>query len=288
MYQPPPAMDAAPATFYNPYPAHTHYPSHYTPAPPQSIPTGLSFFPPFPHVQPPRVSPVPDLPPPPPDLTSITPDVATRALQRLISVELRDAGFHSAQADAVKRIEVEVVAFVGQLFERAHEYANLSNRAGAIATDLVLACKEFDVPPEALRGLNARTRRKKRKTNVAAVHAPTLLPPPSRSPSPDLLPSDDEGAPITIPSTLRTLPSYFPTLPPKHTYLRTPASPPKKAALPSLEKKLKTASLVQESLKNLLLATEDSTNQEDGELLGHIVNWEMGVHPRKRWKTSRK
>jgi len=61
-------------------------------------------------------------------------------------------------------------------------------------------------------------------------------------------------------------------------------SPPKKAAIPSLEKKLKTAGLVQESLKNLLLATEDNLGHEDGELLGHIVNWEASTHPRKRWK----
>lgn len=33
-----------------------------------------------------------------------------------------------------------------------------------------------------------------------------------------------------------------------------------------------------------MLATEDSTGQEDAELLGHIVNWEMGLHPRKRWR----
>ncbi|KAG6857319.1 hypothetical protein H0H87_005622, partial [Tephrocybe sp. NHM501043] len=64
------------------------------------------------------------------------------------------------------------------------------------------------------------------------------------------------------------------------------ASPPRKAALPSLEKKLKTAALVQESLRNLLVATEDSTNQEDSELLGHLVNWEASAHPRKRWKVS--
>jgi transcription initiation factor TFIID subunit 8 len=56
--------------------------------------------------------------------------------------------------------------------------------------------------------------------------------------------------------------------------------------LPSLEKKLKTAGLVQQSLKNLMLATEDSSGQEDGELLGHIVNWEAAVHPRKRWKVE--
>lgn len=62
-------------------------------------------------------------------------------------------------------------------------------------------------------------------------------------------------------------------------------APPKKAALPSLEKKLKNAALVQESLKNLLLATEENTDQE-GELLGAIVNWETTTHPRKRWKMA--
>ena len=61
-------------------------------------------------------------------------------------------------------------------------------------------------------------------------------------------------------------------------------SPPKKAALPSLEKKLKTAGLVQESLKNLLLATEESLDNQDGEILGAVVNWESTTYPRKRWK----
>lgn len=51
-----------------------------------------------------------------------------------------------------------------------------------------------------------------------------MLHPPSRSPSPDLLSSDDEGAPRVRPVTLRTIPHYIPPLPPKHTYLRTPVS----------------------------------------------------------------
>ncbi|GLB33566.1 putative transcription factor TFIID complex subunit 8 C-term [Lyophyllum shimeji] len=291
MYQPPtPAESSSPAQLYNPYSPHTHYPSAQypvaAPAPPAILPQ-LPYLPPYTNVQTPKPTSVQELAPPPPDLTSITPEVASRALQRLIAAELRDAGFDSAQVDAVKRIEVEVAAFVEQLFHRAHEYANLSNRAGPIATDLILACDEFNMPPKALRSVPVKSRKRKRKA-IAGVRAPTLLAAPPCPPSPKLLPSDDEGTPITIPPTLRMLPHHIPTLPPKHTYLRTPASPPKKAALPSLEKKLKTASLVQESLKNLLLATEDSTNQEDGELLGHIVNWEMGMHPRKRWKSSKK
>ena len=51
-----------------------------------------------------------------------------------------------------------------------------------------------------------------------------LVPPPERPPKPELLSSDDEGAPVYVPPTLRSLPPHFPPLPPKHTYLRTPVS----------------------------------------------------------------
>jgi len=43
---------------------------------------------------------------------------------------------------------------------------------------------------------------------------------------------------------------------------------------------LKNASLVQESLQHLLLATEDVVGPDDGEILGAIVNWEATVQPR--------
>ncbi|KAJ7904279.1 hypothetical protein B0H14DRAFT_2246008, partial [Mycena olivaceomarginata] len=233
----------------------------------------------------------PDQPPPPPDLTSITPQVASKAIQRLIASEMRDAGFSAAQPPAMESLERDVVAFIERLYERAHQYANLSNRSAAIATDLVLACEEFKIPPESLRPTRAKITRKKKKKGKGARRVsttipatPTLVPPRSRSPSPERLPSDDESVLPSIPVTLRGLPPNFPKVPPKHTYLRTPASPPKRAAIPSLEKKLETASLVQSSLKNLMVATEDAKGQEEGELLGHIVNAETAIHPRKRWK----
>lgn len=65
------------------------------------------------------------------------------------------------------------------------------------------------------------------------------------------------------------------------------APPPKKQALPSLEKKLENAALVQQSLKNLLLATEVDTDTNDGELFGGVVNWEATRQPRKKWKIGR-
>jgi transcription initiation factor TFIID subunit 8 len=266
-----------PSTPYANIPYQTgHYQSQY-PQTTVPVPSTTSFVP---YQPPPKSSPPPDLPPPPPDLTSVTPRVATDAIQKLVSFELKDAGFSTAQPLAMQRLEFEVVSFIEMLYERAHEYANLANRAGPITTDLMLACQDFRLQPKELHRVSPNSSKNKKRV----YGAPALIPPPSRSPSPELLPSDDEEVPPVIPATLRTLPSYFPSLPPKHTYLRTPASPPKKAALPSLEKKLKTAGLVQDSLKNLLLATEDSSGQEDGELLGHIVNWEAGIHPRKRWK----
>lgn len=105
MYQPP-QSEPAPA-LYNPYIGH--YPTQSYNATPLHQP--ISFFPSFPQpTQQVKASPAPDLPPPPPDFTSITPDVASQAIQRLISAELRDAGFASAHAPAVKRIELEVIA----------------------------------------------------------------------------------------------------------------------------------------------------------------------------------
>ncbi|KAL0949548.1 hypothetical protein HGRIS_009597 [Hohenbuehelia grisea] len=229
---------------------------------------------------------VPSKPAPPPTLPGVTPAVAGKAVDRLVSYELKAAGFNSAEPLALQRLEVEVGAFIEQLFQRVHEYATLANRSGPIATDLISACAELDLHPKDLRRVCARTARRQKRGHTALAPL-NLLPLRSESPPPETLNSDEEETPA-VPQTLRALPPYFPSLPPKHTYLRTPALPPKKAALPSLEKKLKTAGLVQESLRNLMLATEDTSGQEDAELLGHIVNWETGVHPRKRWKVGAK
>ena len=126
---------------------------------------------------------------------------------------------------------------VQQLFQRTHEYANLANRAGAIASDMLLACEDFNLPPKDLYKVKRSTTKRKPGTYYfsqilhAIIHElaqalstgpMTLLAPPSRSPSPELLASDDEDASLTIPTTLKSLPSYFPDLPPKHTYLQTP------------------------------------------------------------------
>lgn len=170
-----------------------------------------------------------------------------------------------------------------RLFGDAHEYANLANRNQPVAKDVLEACNDAGLTPAELRRTVARSSRKRKRNPMFETR---LEPCRDSPPPPALLPSDDEGAIPPIPATLRALPSFYPSLPPKHTYLQTPIIPTKKAALPSLEKKLNTAGLVQDSLRNLLIGTEETTNQEDAELLGHIVNWESAAHPRKRWKVG--
>ncbi|KAI6151816.1 hypothetical protein BKA82DRAFT_124721 [Pisolithus tinctorius] len=215
-----------------------------------------------------------------PDIPGISSEIASKQMQKLIVSQLQQSQFDAIEPQALARLELEVVAFVQRLYEGAHDYANLACRATPVAKDVLLACDDQGVKVNDLHTIATKSK------STAPPMGTTFEPPPPRPRSPELLPSDDEGATPAIPTTLRQIPSNFPPLPPKHTYLKTPASPPKKAALPSLERKLKNASLVQESLKNLLTATEDNLGQEDGELLGHIVNWEASTYPRKRWKIS--
>ncbi|KAI6035482.1 hypothetical protein F5J12DRAFT_711136 [Pisolithus orientalis] len=220
-----------------------------------------------------------------PDIPGISSEIASKQMQKLIVSQLQQSQFDAIEPQALARLELEVVAFVQRLYEGAHDYANLACRATPVAKDVLLALRQSGCESQRL-AHHRKPSRYEKLNSVAPPMGTTFEPPPPRPRSPELLPSDDEGATPAIPTTLRQIPSNFPPLPPKHTYLKTPASPPKKAALPSLERKLKNASLVQESLKNLLTATEDNLGQEDGELLGHIVNWEASTYPRKRWKIS--
>ncbi|TFY79208.1 hypothetical protein EWM64_g4804 [Hericium alpestre] len=283
--QPYPQNFSAYQTSYAHYSAQTHYPSaNYNQVPA----TATSFlYPPSQSLQQGSQSPARDVPSPP-DPSNVTPEVASQALQRFISTQVKNEGFDGADPAALRRLELEVAAFVVNLYQRAHEYANLANRAQPVAQDLLLASEEHGLDTEHIGSLENELKRKERPNSpLSKVQPVQLVPAPKASPPPKLLSSDDEGTAPAIPSTLRTIPHYYPPLPPKHTYLRTPPSPPKKQALPSLEKRLKNASLVQESLRNLMLATEETAGLDDGELLGAIVNWEATGQSRKRsWRVS--
>jgi len=222
---------------------------------------------------------------PPQELSSVDPEVASKVLSRFISAELKYEGFESAEPVALERLEIEVINFIQDLHRKIHDYANLANRTAPLASDMYDICQESGLETEDLR-ITSELSKLRRRGPTSITEPVSLLPSGRRSPPPKLLSSDDESSPPMVPSSLRSIPHFYPNLPPKHTYLRTPPSPPRRQALPSLEKKLKNASLVQDSLQNLLLATEDVVGPDDGEILGAIVNWEATVYPRKRWKLS--
>jgi hypothetical protein len=92
----------------------SHYPNQY---PSVSVPT----FPLFP--QPPSVAKLHNRASPDavaadrPDLTGVSHKVASQSIRRLISGELRDAGFVGAQPGAMSRLEHEVIACWFALFD---------------------------------------------------------------------------------------------------------------------------------------------------------------------------
>lgn len=128
---------------------------------------------------------------------------------------------------------------VTRLYEQAHEYANLANRAGPIPTDLALACQDNGLATTDLRRIALGKSRRRRHGMCSDASLPaygshivtaplpqptqtTLIPAETRHPTPDLLPAEETHAALTIPLTIRSLPQPLPALPPKHTYTRTP------------------------------------------------------------------
>ena len=68
-------------------------------------------------------------------------------------------------------------------------------------------------------------------------------------------------------------------------YKATASGPKAQEALNFLEKKLKNASLVQDSLESLLAATEMDIPDPVMKLaMGTKVNWEPQMYARKRWR----
>ncbi|KAG9009578.1 hypothetical protein FRB90_008275 [Tulasnella sp. 427] len=204
----------------------------------------------------------------------VTYDGAARAVGHLIAAECQEAGFDGADVDALEKFE-EVVG-------------------------LRLA------PP---------------------LLPPSVVAPPAPPKPDDLLPSDSEPEEqddaangegksdakaqalkkerAKYPKSLQSLPAHFPRLPPKHTYLRTEPPPPKTTSLSSLQAKIDEAAVIQDSLRNLIQATEAPARQQKKPeadedtvqptnqpippgLAGGFVNWEAASGLRKpvptRWK----
>jgi transcription initiation factor TFIID subunit 8 len=93
----------------NPYtPVYTtHYPNQY-PVANAAVSTAIPYFPPYQGQQPSKPTPAPEILPPDPSEPSVTPAVASRAMERLVLTELKNAGFEKAAQPAVQRIEQEL------------------------------------------------------------------------------------------------------------------------------------------------------------------------------------
>ncbi|KAF8528858.1 hypothetical protein BU17DRAFT_73128 [Hysterangium stoloniferum] len=272
---------------YNPYnyspqghaPVPYQYQTVYPPPPDYSAYYGIPTQAPEPPSQQP--------PQPAIHIQTVNADVAAKSMRRLISSELRNAGFKQYESAALSRLENEVAAFMEILYRHAKEYTTLCNRVTPTPDDLLAACEDRGMTATQLR---LASKKKKRK-RVAVITPTRLVSPPPREPSPDILPSDDEDAPVApvqlgaLPQTLQDLPDHLPSLPPKHTYLHTTPAAIKRSKIPSLDKKLDNAAKVQQSLRNLVKATEDNTGKGDLELASGVVNWMATANTsRKRWK----
>lgn len=105
-----PSQPAQYGTQYPAYPAGG-YPSPYA----QTPPTPYTDFTPG-HSKSDQAAPQNENYLSPPDLSSITPRVASKTIQRLIASQLRDAEFDSAHPDALQRLELEVVTCQSLVF----------------------------------------------------------------------------------------------------------------------------------------------------------------------------
>ncbi|KAG9050846.1 hypothetical protein FS837_001956 [Tulasnella sp. UAMH 9824] len=263
----------------------------------------------------------------------VTNDGAARALRHLIAAECQEVGFDSGEQDAMEKFEEMVALLITEIASIARGYADVSSRSIPNVRDVVIACEEKGFQFDGLRGtLKSSKKRMKKRRKLEAhglappLQAPSIVAPPAPPKPDDLLPSDsepeDQEEPgngegksesksealkrdmAKYPKSLQSLPSHFPRLPPKHTYLRTEPPPPKTTSLSSLQAKIDEAAVIQDSLRNLIQATEAPARSKKPEadedtvqptnqpippgLAGGFVNWEAASGLRKpvptRWK----
>ncbi|KAG8904068.1 hypothetical protein FRB99_002339 [Tulasnella sp. 403] len=258
----------------------------------------------------------------------MTPHAASRAVQHLIASRFQLAGFDGSERDAMDLMERLVVHLLADLAGLACGYAGLSNRTVPHARDFLVACEERGMSVRELKA-EVKAHKRKRKSLSLGSRPPSIVTSAAPPKPPELLPSDSEdeakdpavekngsgsgaapgeGKPSASksvsshhPKSLLSLPAHFPRLPPKHTYLRTDPPAPATTSLSSLQQKINNAAIIQDSLRNLIQATEappapkhqetdDDVMQADLPLppgLGGFVNWEgaSGLRkPLKRWK----
>lgn len=105
----------------------------------------------------------------PQELSAVDPEIASRAMNRSISAELRHEGFDAAEPAALSRLEAEVVhcgshifltrlavltviaLVIQDLHRKIHDYANLANRTTPLVGDMFDICQECGLETDSLR-----------------------------------------------------------------------------------------------------------------------------------------
>jgi transcription initiation factor TFIID subunit 8 len=106
----------------------------------------------------------------PQELSAVDPEIASKAMNRAISAELKHEGFDSAEPAALSRLEAEVVhcrsphlldpprcshshfaLVIQDLHRKIHDYANLANRTTPLVGDMFDICQECGLETDSLR-----------------------------------------------------------------------------------------------------------------------------------------
>ncbi len=129
----------------------------------------------------------------PQELSAVDPEVASRAMNRFISAELKCEGFDSAEPAALSRLEDEVVhcgshiyltrlasltlvdpcLVIQDLHREIHDYANLANRTAPLASDMVDICQECGLEMDGLRLTSELSKLRRRGTSGPYCHLPS-------------------------------------------------------------------------------------------------------------------
>ena len=127
----------------------------------------------------------------PQELSAVDPEIASRAMNRAISAELKHEGFDAAEPPALSRLEAEVVhcgsytfltgfavltaiaLVIQDLHRKIHDYANLANRTTPLVGDMVDICQECGLETDSLRLTSELSKLRSRGTLESYCCAPS-------------------------------------------------------------------------------------------------------------------
>ena len=120
----------------------------------------------------------------PQELSGVNPEIASRAMHRFISLELKHEGFNAAEPAALGRLEDEVVhcgllvlsrrlsiltsldarLVIQDLHRKIHDYANLANRTAPLVSDMYDISQECELDTQSLRLTSELSKLRRRGT----------------------------------------------------------------------------------------------------------------------------